>query len=65
MVGISIKNILHKDDEMLANILLAINIDSSKLLIHNSEIRFTLRFKCALGKRNAGITICGYKVIKN
>lgn len=64
MVGTLISNVLHDNDIQIANLLLAINVDASRLHILDSEIRFTLRFKCALGRRNAGITVAGYKVIK-
>lgn len=63
MVGASIFGVLHPVDISLAKLLLGLNVDESLLHVLEAEIRFTLRFRCALGRRNAGITIGGHKPI--
>lgn len=63
MVGAHVETVIHPDDMKMTSAVLAIGLHSNQMAVLDPEIRFTLRFKCALGRRNAGVTIGGFKVI--
>lgn len=62
-MGAHVETVIHPDDMKMTSAVLAIGLHSNQMAVLDPEIRFTLRFKCALGRRNAGVTIGGFKVI--
>lgn len=64
IIGIPLKEIIHPLDYERVQLELAFNLSSENIYIINSEIQITLRFRCAMARRNAKVmTTSGYKVI--
>ncbi|TMS33565.1 hypothetical protein L596_001290 [Steinernema carpocapsae] len=63
IMGCSVYPFLHPDDVRELRVLLADCVKYYEVTKCGVEIRFSLRLRCLLSKRNAGITRSGYKTI--